>query len=577
MKMLKILNQRLLLEQEDPSKVSKSVDFNDTSTLLSNVISYCKGVEFLKGKPIKAMSKTKPVDSTGAALMLKFPDVYKSGKDNLAFAVGEAGGGNLILVFGMQDPNIPENALLGYNVRPGVSSDRIVGGIGKGCQYIQQVKDVGQSQLSPYDKAKLDNYMKIQGGLFVTTDPKDPLNYREYKMKDLKDADNNPLLQNPGEGIVWKKVSAGTQEMGNIANESYEYMTNQGFTLKKPPVGSTYAEMGFYLGDIAKDVRSMGIDPDLRTNQIFFPDPTYTTEYGTNLLNPDRKTCKTVISKLYNCKVGKQTDNCKTTLIQDKFIAMSCKKNNFIEGPFGKGDEFNDLLSDTVTDFGLRKISTAIGKAKYAAQTRPMESLNRKINKVLNEEHNKFSFNKQIIKFDPLLVESIADQLVLRAYFDFKKDFKKFQKINENVIGDLFTGISDKFSLGDAVTQGFKEQIAKLIIKYLGFDPKSYMSLLIINVFANLASKDYIEFLNNCEKFSAIITKSALEAWLDKAVQSMGVGADAGITSFAYSTLKNSVTEMATNTAPFKKLEGLAGKIVCTILDGVKGQIPGFG
>jgi hypothetical protein len=206
-----------------------------------------------------------------------------------------------------------------------------------------------------------------------------------------------------------------------------------------------------------------------------------------------------------------------------------------------------------------------------------MESLNRKINKVLNEKHNKFSFNKQIIKFDPLLVESIADQLVLRAYFDFKKDFKKFQKINENVIGDLFTGISDKFSLGDAVTQGFKEQIAKLIIKYLGFDPKSYMSLLIINVFANLASKDYIEFLNNCEKFSAIITKSALEAWLDKAVQSMGVGADAGITSFAYSTLKNSVTEMATNTAPFKKLEGLAGKIVCTILDGVKGQIPGFG
>ena len=39
MKMLKILNQRLLLEQEDPSKVSKSVDFNDTSTLISNVIS----------------------------------------------------------------------------------------------------------------------------------------------------------------------------------------------------------------------------------------------------------------------------------------------------------------------------------------------------------------------------------------------------------------------------------------------------------------------------------------------------------------------------------------------------------
>ena len=95
------------------------------------------------------------------------------------------------------------------------------------------------------------------------------------------------------------------------------------------------------------------------------------------------------------------------------------------------------------------------------------------------------------------------------------------------------------------------------------------MSLLLVNIFANLDVKDYGNFIKDCEKFSAIITKSALEAWLDKAAQSMGTG-DGGITTFVYSALKNTVTETAANTEPFRRLEGLAGKIVCSVIDGVR-------
>lgn len=574
--------KQVLMEQE-PSKVAKGVDFNDTGTLLNNAIQYCKGIDFLKGRPIKAMTKTNPKDATGQPLMAKFPDVYKSGKENIAFATGDGGGGNIIVVFGMQDPNITENSLLGYRVTAGNVADRIVGGIAKGCQYVQTVQDVGQSQLSAYDKAKLDDFMKMQGGLYVTTDPKDALNYREYKMKDLKDMDGKPLLQNPGEGIVWKKVSAGKQEMGDIAGETNQYMVGNGFTLKKPPVGSDQAELGFYLKDVAPDVKAMGLDVDMRTNQIYYPDPNYISEYGTSVLEPDKKTCKEVINKLHGCKNGKINVGCKTNLIRDKFIALSCRTKNFIDGPLGRGDEFKELLADRITEFGLRNLEMARGKAKYASVT---ESLEKRINKRLNEDFKRLSFTQKKYEFDPILIESLADKLVLSALFDLQKDMIKVARLNEDTlaqqaigkVGDVASsaasGIGNFVSnlgdgLGDKLWQAGKETVAKEIISWAGFDPKSYMSLLLVNVFANLDVKDYGNFIKDCEKFSAIITKSALEAWLDKAAQSMGTG-DGGITTFVYSALKNTVTETAANTEPFRRLEGLAGKIVCSLIDGVR-------
>lgn len=573
---------RDVLSEQEPSKQAKGVDFNDTGTLLSNVINGCPTISFLKGKPIKAMTKSKPADSAGVPLMTKFADVYNSGKENVAFATSDDGKGNIIIIFGMQDPNIPENALLGYNLRTGATADRIVGGMAKGCQYVQKIQDVGQSQLSAYDKAKLEDFMRIQGGLFTTTDPKDPLNYREYKMKDLKDADGRPLLQNPGEGIVWKKVGAGKAEMGNVADEIEQFMNVQGFTQKKPPIGSDEANYGFYLKDVQGDLPSLNIDPELRNKLIYFPDPNYTSEYGGSVLTPDKKTCKAVIDRLYKCKNATNKAGCTQNLFRDKFIALSCGDKKYIEGPFGRGDEYKQIAGDA-GPYGLARLARARGQVKFQGMT---ESLDRKINRVLNEDFKKLSFNKPKYTFDRDLVESIADQLVLSAYFDLQKDLKKVARLTENTIaGDAISaagGIVDKASaglgsfvsnlgdgLGDKLWQAGKETLAKKIIAWAGFDPKSYMSLLLVNLFANLEPSEYKEFINNCEKFSAVITKSALEAWLDKAIQSMGTG-DGGLTTFVYSALKNTVTETAANTEAFRRLEGLAGKVVCSVIDGIK-------
>jgi len=572
---------RELLSEQEPSKQAKGINYDDTGTLLSNVISGCQGVNFLKGRPIKAMTKTSPADSAGVALMYKFPDVIKSGKENVAFAAADAGAGNTVIVFGMQDPNIPENALLGYTLRNGAVADRIVGGIAKGCQYVQKIQDVGQAQLSAYDKAKLDDFMRIQGGLFTTTDPKDPLNYREYKMKDLKDADGRPLLQNPGEGIVWKKVGAGKAEMGNIADEIDDFMKIQGFTQKKPPIGSDEANYGFYLKDVQGDLPSLSIDPELRNKLIYFPDPNYISEYGGSVLTPDKKTCKMVIDRLSKCKNATNKAGCTKNLFRDKFIALSCGDKNYVEGPFGRGDEYREIAGDA-GPYGLARLARARGQVKFQGMT---ENLDRKINRILNENFRNLSYNRPKVKFDKVVVETLADQLVLSAYFDLKRDLKTFGRLNESIAGDAISAVGDKVGgfvsgigsalgsgLGDKLWQAGKETVAKKIIAYLGFDPQSYMALLLVNIFANLEVSEYGEFINNCEKFSAIITKSALEAWLDKAAQSMGTG-DGGVTTFVYSALKNTVTETAANTTPFKRLEGLVGKVVCSIVEGIRDGI----
>lgn len=565
---------KILLEQEE-RKQTQGVNVDDTGTVLQNTINFCQNISFLKGKNLKFVSKTTPKDAAGNLLMAKFPEVYNSGKETVAYVSNDDGQGNILVVFGMQDPKLQDRALLGYNVRVGQSATKVADGVGKGCEYLQKIESVGQVQLSAMDQSKLDAFLASQGGLYTQIDPKDPLNYREYMMKDLKDRDGKPLLSNPGEGKVWKQVGAGKQETGNVANEVDEFMTIQGFTQKKPKVGSDEANYGFYLKDVQADLPSLSIDPDMRNNAIYFPEPGFTTEYGEPVMQPSKKTCKAVIKRLYDCKTKTNKIGCTNNLFRDKFIALSCGDKNYIEGPFGKGDEYKAIFSDP-GPYGLANLNRARGKAKFSSIT--AESLSKKINKKLNEDYRKLSYSKKDVKFDPQLVESLADQLVVSALFSLKKEEKKLNYLIEstgedilsnvkggvtNLAGNLFSNLSG--SLG----QSFKEVIAQKIIKFAGFDPNSYLALLVTNLFANLDTKDYMTFFDNCENFSSEITKAALEAWLDMAAKKM-MGTDKMISSFVYSALKNMVTEAASKTEPYKRLENMASKAVCGILDGVK-------
>ena len=138
---------------------------------------------------------------------------------------------------------------------------------------------------------------------------------------------------------------------------------------------------------------------------------------------------------------------------------------------------------------------------------------------------------------------------------------KKLNRLNEGLLGDVFGGLG--FNLGDKLMGGAKETIVTYIIKKLGFKADDFITLLLINVFANLDVADYKEFFTNCSKFTKIIVKSALEAWLDLAMKKIGGGTMEG---FVYSALKNTVTETAAQTTVFKRLEKLADSMVCPII-----------
>jgi hypothetical protein len=550
------LLNKILLEQTEEGKKTQGIDMNNTVGVLQKVQSGCN-LEFIKNRPINSMSK-------GDKLWGMFPGLAKTGKQSLAWVSGKDGN-NLIVVLGVQDPNLTSPGLLGFRVTQGQIPTRIEGGVGQGCRELQELSAVGQVMLSAYDESRLKGYMSKRG--IAITDysvvkPENTLGYKEIKMKDLLDDNGKPLLQNPGDGSVWIQTKSGTEKMGNVPKESYEYMSNQGLTTTKPPVGTYAAELGFTLQTLKDDIKSLTVDPNADLSEIYYPDPENPEMQA--VLYPNKQACRNAIKKLAVCsKSGGEQEamkqfgsSCMDRLVVNKFTALSCQNKNFIGGAIGLGDEYEQLLRSTAPT-GLFKLNKAKGTAKYSSGIKT-ESVESRINQLLNEQHRKFTFNKK----------QDTNELVLEFYKDFYKtvvkDIRNRKRINENILGDISSAFS--FNLGGGLTQGIKEQIASYVVKMLGFDDKSYWSKALINAFANVDFKDFPRLFKDCKFASLILTKSLLEAYLDQ------FAAKSGFDSFIYKALKNIVTETAANTTPFMKLSDLVSKLVCPILQQVESE-----
>lgn len=554
----KILTKILLeqVEQENKSKAT-GINYKDTEEVLNSVKS-CSTLQYLGG--IKQMSPTFPIDGiTKAPLISKFTELKNMNPSAVAYATGKKGE-ETIVVFGIVDPNTQsgKRGLLGYTITKGQSPQILPNGAGAGCPELQRFEDVGKVPLSDYDKAIVDSMYGKFGVLYDTPDKNQMGNYEKVLLKDI------PGIQNPRDGFIWVQKSAALQKFRNTNVDVNNDLITQGFTATQPPQNQG-GKFGFSLGMVQSNVGRGGKPMDYYWVDANSPDAPS--------LDPDRETCRTAIKKLHGCmrqelKRGATSTECDIDVVKNKFTALRCKTKNFIGGPIGLGNEFEELQKDVTTPFGLRRMSLANIAPKIPGVTNE-STIELKINKFLNEEHNKFSFvkNKQP-KFDQTVVENLSTQLVLSAYFDLQKSLKKVNRLNENIFGDIMGGLGS--NLGDKLIQGGKEAIASRIISYLGFDQNSYISLLLINLFANLEFKDYANILSDCKKYTSVIVKSALEAWLDMAAKKMGGGAMEG---FVYSALKNTVTETAAQSAVFKKLEKLASSMVCPIIEGLSGGV----
>jgi hypothetical protein len=401
--------------------------------------------------------------------------------------------------------------------------------------------------------------------MYTVSDKSNMQNFKKVPLRDLRH--NNQPLEWDGDpqGFVWKKVEGGSQQFLDNAEETDKAMKKQGFTDIQPS-NQTEMGLGFTLKSVKDNLGTIGIDASVATTKAYWP-----TRNGGVVFDPTPDQCREFVRLLKACKNDDKSvtdDQCKENLIQRKLSTIKCSKDNFkVGGILGLKDDFNSLMGDP-TYYGLQNLATGLGTVTQGNITAE-STLEFKINNLLNEEHRKFSFNevkKHQYNFNKELVEDFSSQLVLSAYFDLQKSMKKLNRLNEGLVGDIFGGLGS--NLGDKMMGGAKEALITMVVKKLGFKTDDFITLVIINVGANLDFADYKEFLTNCSKFTKVIVKSALEAWLDMAMKKMGSGS-MSMEGFVYSALKNTVTETAAQTSVFKRLEGLAERFVCPLVQGI--------
>lgn len=552
---------------EDVSRTARGINYNDTYLVLNNAKNSksdtCSSLKSLGN--IKQMTPSNPIDGK-TPLMSKFPELYNMRPDAVAYAAMQ-NGNETIVVFGIVDPNTQsgKRGLLAYTVSQGQSPQRLPGGAGTGCAELQRFEDYGQANLSEYNQGVLQSFLNRYGSTYTVSDKSNMQNFKKVPLRDLRH--NGQPLEWDGDpqGFVWQKIEGGSTKFSDNPEVIDKKMKDQGFTDDQTQVEGNEAlmELGFYLKDVMKDLSSFQIDPSMVTNKPYWPNGD-----GKVVIDPTPDQCREFVRILKACRNNDKSvksSDCLNGLFQRKLSTIRCNKKGMFKagGVLGLKDDFESLMGDT-GKFGLANLAAGLGKVRMGKITAE-STLDLKINKILNEEHRKFSFVKrETPKFDQEIVESLSTQLVLSAYFDLQKSIKKLNNLNENVLGDVAGALGS--NLGDKLFQGGKEFIAKKVISYLGFNPNTFIGLLIVNIFANLEMKDYPGLLSNCKKYTAVIVKSALEAWLDMAAQKMGGGSMEG---FVYSALKNTVTETAANTTIFKKLEKLASSMVCPLIEGL--------
>jgi hypothetical protein len=564
---------KILNEENLPGKTSRGINYNDTFLVLNNAknskSTSCASLKFLGG--IQQMTQSYPsIDNV--PLINKFPEIYNMKPEAVAFASGKIGNNNVV-VFGLVDPDTQsgQRGLLSYTVVSGQKPVKYPGGAGIGCAELQRIEDYGQAKLSEINKAVLDSFLAKYGSMYILSKDQNMIgnmqNYKKVPLRDLRHNGQQLDWDGDPDGYVWQKIEGGSTKFSDNSEEVDKKMKAQGFTDDQNQVVGNEAlmELGFYLKDVMKDLASFQIDPSMVTNKPYWP-----TEDGGVIIDPTPDQCREFVRLLKACRSNDKSvtsQQCLTGLFQRKLSTIRCNKKGMFKagGILGLKDDFESLMGDT-GKYGLVNLASGLGKVRMGKITAE-STLEFKINNLLNEEHRKFSFNevkKHQHNFNKELVEDFSSQLVLSAYFDLQKSMKKLNRLNESLVGDIFGGLGS--NLADKIMGGAKETAITFVIKKLGFKADDFITLLLINVFANLDILDYKEFFTKCSKFTKIIVKSALEAWLDMAMKKIGGGAMEG---FVYSALKNTVTETAAQTSVFKRLEGLAERFVCPIVENI--------
>ena len=376
MNISKIL-RRVLLE-DDEKKQARGNDKAGQYDLLNGVIQNCPKLN-LKGRSIRFLEGNE---------LNAFTDLKNTGVDPVYY-VSQQYGDLMYIIFGIKDPSVKVPALFAYSLIPSgseVEPKRVPEGSGKWCEQLQNIEDLGQVYLSQQAQAQFNNFINKEGaGYAQLQEPDDISLYEKVPYKDLQYRDGKPVFDPiPAEdGYAWIKTGADYTS-ANLPNALTGMVETQGFTFNQPTdISADENRYSFYLKDIMNDFPALMSQKDaIRPNQIIFPKADLMVE-------PNRETCRAAIKKLDYCLKSSTGVDCQKDLLKNKITVLRCGDLKMVGGVLGLKDEYQNVLRRGAP-YGVADLARVLGKAQYGSVQK--ESLDKKINHILNEQFKKFRF-----------------------------------------------------------------------------------------------------------------------------------------------------------------------------------------
>ena len=375
MNISKILRRVLL---EDDEKKQATNDKDDQYGLLNGVIKNCPGLN-LNGRSIRFL--------TGNELNA-FTDVKNTGVDPVYY-VSQQYGTLMYIIFGIKDPKVNGSALFAYSLTLSGSEAepiKVPNGSGKLCEQLKDIEDLGQVYLSPQAQKQFNNFIKKEGaGYAVLEDPENISLYQKVPYKELQYRDGTPVFDPiPAEdGYAWIKTGADYTS-ANLPDALTGMVETQGFTFNQPTdISADENRYSFYIKDIMNDFPALKSQKDaLRPNQIIYPKADL-------MVPPNRQTCRAAIKKLDYCLKSSSGVDCQKDLLKNKITVLRCGDLKMFGGVLGVKDEYENVLRRGAP-YGVADLARVLGKAQYGSVQK--ESLDKKINHILNEQFKKFRF-----------------------------------------------------------------------------------------------------------------------------------------------------------------------------------------
>ena len=375
MNISKILRRVLL---EDDEKKQATNDKDDQYGLLNGVIKNCPGLN-LNGRSIRFL--------TGNELNA-FTDVKNTGVDPVYY-VSQQYGTLMYIIFGIKDPKVNGSALFAYSLTLSGSEAepiKVPNGSGKLCEQLKDIEDLGQVYLSPQAQKQFNNFIKKEGaGYAVLEEPENISLYQKVPYKELQYRDGTPVFDPiPAEdGYAWIKTGADYTS-ANLPDALTGMVETQGFTFNQPTdISADENRYSFYIKDIMNDFPALKSQKDaLRPNQIIYPKADL-------MVPPNRQTCRAAIKKLDYCLKSSSGVDCQKDLLKNKITVLRCGDLKMFGGVLGVKDEYENVLRRGAP-YGVADLARVLGKAQYGSVQK--ESLDNKINRILNEQFKKFRF-----------------------------------------------------------------------------------------------------------------------------------------------------------------------------------------